>query len=794
MSNSFVIYADLTKRQLCSADGSTTNLPQLTLGDKVTFAVRLLDRNAEAVTQTDLKVRALRAAIGPVMACPLVGKFSLRFSADPTTEEPPIMLPIDVTCAPFLEAVETLPGNETYELLEVLPGIDKGVWLLRFNHDGAVPIVVGVNRLFPRAFVRVRAFQTNDRWWHEIRLIVAPYVFVNDFYRVLSPPPTVARIRAGDPGDDETPAQNEVQKIHIPTTFEGTDYATFDFRTSSLLGTTDGPDEIAAALNAMWTDGLIRFKATLPENNEVYVEFVGPLKAMGQDMIGVTVNTFKPGDLTFDLDLNNADLASALRASTSVQVPLEVELEIVGDDEDPSDPDIPGRTMTLFSAMVTIVREQIWEELATVPPINWIRPPQPKDYIPYNASQVITGIQSYVACIGDGTATSIVLDHNLGTDALHLTVRENASGGHRIPDSGYEVVFTDTNSITLVFPTAPAANSLAVVISTAGPTSAFVSGLMIELAQVRDLLDRLNNLGSRVGVIEDLLPSVNPSATSTTSSSGNPFDITIPDLSEMLPGNYASDFKADDAAKDATKQPRAAGFLPAIHDATIDNIILPLPAPSTQSGKVFTNNTDTSILVPGGLGRRGSHLEPDGYIGSDGRVWYRLTRGGSTNSFYPTDFERELFMLPINDQMLDAGMAFTLTFKLALQLFKATSRAQYLLVVEAGTSPGQTDPSPTGQNLQDVIWLATPLLSRRIIVSGISVTHNFGVAVRRDINGTTMHADQMAYNKWRAADAIPTASNFTLRARLVDFDTENSVLGAKGLVYYAFTGATTKIK
>ena len=794
MSNSFVIYADITKRQLCSADGNNALLPNLTFGDMVSFAVRLLDRTVDGVTSTDLKVRSLRAAIGPVMACPLVGKFALKFAGDEPIDEP-LMLPIDATCDAVLGAVQGLPGNATYPILEVKPGIDNGVWLLRFDHAGEVPITAGLNRLLPRAFVRVRAFQADDRWWHELRLIVAPYVFVNNFYRVLSPPPSVTRIRAGDPGDDQTPAQNEVQKIHVPKNFAGTYYVTFDYRTSSLLGTTDGPVEIAAALNAMWSDGAVRFLATLPESNEVYVEFVGALKASPQSMLSITVNTFRAGDMTFDLDLGNADLASAMRASPSIQVPLEVELEVVGDDEDPGDPDVVGKTMTLFSTPVVIIQEQIWKELATVPPLNWIRPPQPKNYIPYNASQVITGTQFYVATIGNGTATVIVIDHNLGTDALHVTVRENASGGHRIEDNDYAVAFTDTNSITLTFATAPAANSLAVVISTAGPTSAFISGLLIELEQVNGLIPRLNSLGTRVGAIEELLPHVTPTA-ETTSSSGSPFDIEIPDASEMLPGNLASDFDPDAAAKDATKQPRAGGFLPAIHDATIDDIAIPLSAPSSQTGKAFINNTDTPILVPGGLGRRGSHLEPGGFAGSDGRVWYRLSRAGTTNSFYPTDLERELFMLPLNEQMLGAGMQFKLTFKLALQLFKATSRAQYTLVIEAGNTPGQSDPSPTGPNLQDVTWLPTPILSRRIIVSNIKVTHPFGCAIRRDIDGVTMHADQMAYNRWTGgiSGGAPTDSTFVLRARLIEFDTENSVVGAKGLVYYAFSGATTEIQ
>ena len=787
MSDRFVIYADITKRQLCSQDGNNATLPQLTFGDNVTFAVRLLDRDADGVRLTDLKLRNLRAAIGPVMQCPVAGRFSLRFGTG--TES--VMLPITATCDALREAIVALPEEATYPLLDVLPGVDKGVWLLRFDHEGEVPLAVCTNQLFPRAFVRVRVFQTNNRWWHEVRLIVAPYSFVNQFYRVLSPAPSVTRIRAGDPGDNETPAQNEVQKIHVPSTFAGTYYVTFDYRTSRLLGTTDGPDEVASALNAMWSDGATRFVATLPESNEVYVEFVGLLGKFPQNMMAITVNTFRAGDISFDLDLNTADLASALRASASVTVPLEVELDVVGDDENPDDPNIPGKVMTLFSAPLTIVREQIWAELATVPAINWIRPPQPKDYVPYGQNQVITGAQNYIACIGDGTAKNIVLDHNLGTEALHITVRENASGGHRIPDNAYDVVFTDENSLTLVFATAPAANALAVTISTAGPRSAFVSGLRVTEAQVDGLLDDLRVLGGRVGAIEDLLPSVSPTR-ADSSSAGTSIEIEIPDTSEMLPGSFASDFDPDAAAKDSTKLPRANGLLPAIHDATIENIAVPLPSVSTKAGSVFVNNTGGTIAVPGGLGRRGSHLEAGGYIGSDGRVWYRLSRDGATNSFYPTDFERELFMLHVNDHMLRAGHAFTLDFKLTLQLFKATTRTQYLLVIEAGSAPGQDSPAPVGQNLADVTWLDTPLLTQRIIVTPLKVTGAFGCAVRRDALGA-LAADQMSYNNWTGADAIPVSANFTLRARLKEFDTENSVVGAKGLLYYALSNAKAEI-
>ena len=149
-------------------------------------------------------------------------------------------------------------------------------------------------------------------------------------------------------------------------------------------------------------------------------------------------------------------------------------------------------------------------------------------------------------------------------------------------------------------------------------------------------------------------------------------------------------------------------------------------------------------------------------------------------------------MLHINDQMLRAGSKFSLEFKLALRLFNASTRAQYLLRIDVGSAPGQITPSPTGENLENVTWVAAPLLSQRIILSGLKITHSFGASIRRDINGD-LHADKMAYGNWTAASVVPPSASFALRARLIEFDTENSVKGAKGTVFYALSEAKAEI-
>ena len=453
---------------------------------------------------------------------------------------------------------------------------------------------------------------------------------------------------------------------------------------------------------------------------------------------------------------------------------------------------MPGRIITLFQQPVKVVREQIWEEMETVQPIDWLRPPQPRDYIPFTPDQIIVGVQHYVAVFGDGEARSFSFPHNLGTEAFHLTVRENQSGGKVL--DGFEATIASANDLTLDFAEAeppPALNSLAIVISSAGPRSAFLAHTHT-MAQILGLLDALAGVYARLEAIEDLLPTPNLLTRRESVSQ----DIEIPDFTDVFPSaRLPADFDPKSLSEGKTdKLPRPAGLLPAIHDATVVPIAVPLPRPEPSAGNVFQNTTNVPLLVPGGLGRRGGYLDPQGYAGSDGRVWYRLTRAAQTNSFYPLDFERELFLLHINEAMWQADGRFSVEFDLELQLFVANTRAQFLIVIEAGTAPGQGTPSPVSENLADVVWQPAPLLSQRIIISGLKLKHHFGAIIKRSLDNV-ISAERKLYIAWSAcpANSVPQSPGFVLRARLIQFDTENSVRGAKGYVFAAMTESKARI-
>lgn len=221
----------------------------------------------------------------------------------------------------------------------------------------------------------------------------------------------------------------------------------------------------------------------------------------------------------------------------------------------------------------------------------------------------------------------------------------------------------------------------------------------------------------------------------------------------------------------------------------------------TSGGAAITFTTDGTgnvkragapQIVASGMGHRSFTLAPWALVGSDQRVWYPVSRRGTTTSYYPTDAERTLFTLPISPEMLAASHELTVLFSITLALLQNTSNAQILVVVEVGTAPQDTTPATTGANLQNIVWNTTPLMEQRIVLTDLPIEHKFGAQVLRAADGS-FTAQAMRYNAWTGAAQIPTDPTFTIRARLVEFDTEDSIPTARGLLSYDFHSGTAAI-
>lgn len=776
----FLIYGDLATRRLTDSSGTPATLPSLVQGDVATFSLRLLDRiETGSPIEVQRNVRSLRASFGNVSTPPASGLFSLRIGPNGTSTPLIDLNAGHVVLKPLLSA---LPEAATYGGVEQVIEATVGCWMVRFGVNTAVPLQAADNLLSPVSFIRIRPFAQNGRWWHEIRLMQAPIAFTGLSERVLAEPPSVRRIRAGTTYTEGFMEYvvNEIQAIKVPASFRGTYCLKFEGRSTIYFSTDDDPTAIETALNNLFTDGQTRFAVTNPEPYNAYVEFKGPLAGLPQDLLVVEVGSVEPGDLTFSLDLNTAEVFAALRDAASVSAQFEVELEVANDDDLP---ETPGKIITLFRESVTVVRELQWAEMAAAAGIDWLRPPQPVDYIPFTRDEIITGSQHYVAVIGDGVAREFTLDHNLGTDALHITLRENVSNGRRIADTKYMASFASANSLTIKFPDEsdpPAVDSLAVTITSAGPMSAFHAHTHT-IEQIIGLVVELDGLRNRVSALESIVPNLG--AVSTSSTSGT-YTIPIPSISEVLflPSSAGTLFS--DSGLDSTKlSSRAPYMLPAVHTGEV-TVLTDLPLPVPVLGNVWQNRTGADQQIPGGGMIRGGVVPDGGLIASDGRILYRANRAGATISYFPAAFERLLWSLYINEKMFGVGKTLSVAFGVSTQLVKASSQAQWMLVIEKGEAPSETDGNPE-VNLLNVVWdTANPILKQRLILTPVSTICYAGVNVYRSTLGT-ITCDRLLYGGLENANAVaPASANFALRARLIEFDTENSVPTARGWVAY----------
>jgi len=793
------IYASLDQRKLTGPNGTgSPTLPNFYQGDEVTCQLRLYETDDNGDTSEKVPtVRAIKVSLGFLEAPPTSGAFQLTVAGTDSTS-----IDFASSAAVFQAAIPNF-GDVFSTCTSALPGL----WVLQTKTASTAEcptIAVKANSLDPISFVRLRAFTDNDVWWFEIRLIQTQLAYTNAFDRILPPPPTVTRVVAGG-SDSGNPAItiNEIQQFTLPDDFRGTYVLTWNYRQTDVLGIDDGPDEVAAALNAMWSDGKTRFQVTNPSAATGYIEFVGPLANASWPLIIPVVKSTEPGVLTFTLSLKRPELAAALRNSLNtkgtpngfVTAPLEISLDCIPDGEDITDLTIPSKKITIFQQSFTVNATQNSDETDTLTTPDWLNPPVPRDYIPFTPDQIITGVQTYVAAFGDGAARSFAFAHNLGTANLNPNIRQNIAHGRLLVNgTDYVITYGDApeNQLIVSIPDGqptPAAGALVLSLATAGPVSAFQAHTHT-IEQVVGLLDALNALGARIGALEDLVPTT-PLSNADSTSSNPTYEIAIADSSRLYPARLPSGFDPSTALNAATKLPRLAYLLPAIHTNVVGAFDGTLPALPDGAGKVFQNG-NSPLILPGVNGLPEMCIPAQSYFGCDGRIFYAVNNTPGTNSYFPAAFEDFLFMIPVNEKMLRAGQSLALDFTLALATVRASSRVQLVMVLEVGTFGADVNPVLVAPNLKDVEWNATPILALPLMLSNQPVTHEFGANIVRAADGT-FTCSRQAYGIWEGGAQIPTAPNFALRARLIEFDTENNAQNARGFIYRALTKASATI-
>jgi hypothetical protein len=754
--------------------GSIT-LPTVVQGDMFTVAVRLTETSNNTTTVTAPSIYSARLSYGPVDVAPTAGTFKVLVNAVTSSA-----ITLGSTAASVAAVLNSISAATGWSVTE-----DQGSYIVgrTANWTTTSGITIVQNELVPDSFVRVTSYSANNTFYQELRPMQSPLAYTSAFGLIVPPAPTITRVVTGYSDPTTGVFVNEVQRLYIPPAFDTTYQIYRGTARTGLLNKDDGATEIQAALmtSCITVGAGESFLVTNPQNYTADIEFAGAMSGATQSLLTVAVPISPQGDVTFDLDLNTQGMLAALRGDFEVTHPLTCEIGInYGSVATPN-----VQYVTVFQQNLTVQADGAWTGLAAAQRINWLNPPQPVNYIPFTTDQVITGIQSFTAVVtGTGPWT---IAHNLGTEAIHVTLRENISSGYLLANENDYTVQTATSQSVIVAKvsgTVPTAG-WAVMISSAGPTSAFQAHTHT-IAQVVSLQDQLNSLGTRLAAVEDILPAT---GISSSSSVTQPYEISVSARQAVMFTNGLGTWASTDSILQISSVPsvQAPQLLEAL-SVTVGT------APSTALPTVTTVDivraytSGLNILVPR-IGLIPGARLPSGtaYIGAESTrgLVYQVDNYSSGRTFYSKAYEASLFEIPINDKLFRAGTKAKLEWNLNVQSKAANATAQWYCIVDVGTITTVASPATQTDNISDITWNSTPILSQQLIVTGEPVKHGMGVEILAT-SATQMDANYMTYGIWASATTgKPSSRNFILRGRLANFDVIDTQGDARGWVGYA---------
>ena len=769
-----LLYGNIsTKTASYAIEPGTIDLPRVVQGDTFTLAVRLTETANNTTTVTRPSISTARLSYGPVDVAPTAGTFKMVVGG--VTSGVVTIGSSAASVAAVLNAMATPATGWSVTL-------DRDSYLVSRTDAWTATsgITITDNLLEPESFVRVTSYSAAGRFYQELRPMQSPLAYTSAFALIVPPAPTVTRVVTGYSDPATGVEVNEVQRLYVHPQFDGVFQIYKGTARTQLLDRDDGAPEIQAALIAgCTTKGTDEtFLVNNPRNNTADIEFAGGLGGAAQDLLTVVVPESLQGDVTFDLDLNTQGMLAALRDSFEVTHPLTCEVGInYGTITTPN-----IKYVTVFQQNMTVQADGAWAGLAAAQRINWLNPPQPVNYIPFTTDQVITGIQSFTAVVtGNGPWT---IAHNLGTEAIHVTLRENISNGYLLANEGDYTVQTATSQsvvVSKVTGTVPTAG-WAVMISSAGPTSAFLAHTHT-IDQIETLRDTLSSLGQRVGDLENVLPNnagvINQAGVDTT-----PLTITVPERAAVLFADVEGAWGGKGIER-AKLPRRGPSLLRAISSATPVNS--PVATVPTSSG-VYLYSGGIELPPMGYI--HGQTVPPGGAVAyeGDGRI-YRARQEYGKNTWFPVPYEVELFRIPVNSSQLRVGRTLTCTFGLTLQMLAETD-AQWRVVIDAANLSGASSPADQGLNLTAADFNQVAMLDHRVLLTEALTPHIFGVQIlRRLVDGNVqMSANRNLYGTYESAGGPPATGDFILRARLMNFDIAENGGDVRGWVGYQLAG------
>jgi hypothetical protein len=396
-------------------DGGSFNPPSVRAYSDIIFRFRL-SRDIEGVSvPDDRELTSVAARIGWPDRAPADGSYQLEISVggDSVTTA---AIAHDATAAVLQGIInDALTAGETPPLDHLAPcrvSLYQGAYRIAFADQAeTVEIAAADNELWPLSFIEADRISWDGGNAHILTLRQTPVAETASAAEVVPPLPAITRLQAGATTDGI--AINEVQKIALSPAYAGGSFRILRSGVkSSILPGFPSVEQLQEALDELADDGGTFF--LIPVEDGVFVEFRGIMGGEAQDLM--TVEEFAPPPVEYlvALDTRTAamrTLMSGADSSGEIEVPLDIQVTVT-DNDAPDDEQVMHFPLALtFTKPVSDDARNVSAEL------DWTQPLARRDNLPFSPNALLIGNRAKRFVIGDGVATSFVLNHNLGAAA-----------------------------------------------------------------------------------------------------------------------------------------------------------------------------------------------------------------------------------------------------------------------------------------------------------------------------------------------------------------------------------------
>lgn len=850
-----LLTANLTTKIASEGKGAWTP-PVFTFGEHITIALRLEKNSGGATIEEHSIVHSLKAAVGNVDARPTGGTWRLKLgpaaqsSANTTTA-----LQDDAPASVIAEAINALTAiTAAYGPAKVASVNDS--LLLVFSSGHQVPLTVVENRLWPSSLAHVSAYQIDARWVHDLRLIQTPVAFTSASTRVLPPPPRIRRIQGGGSSGEtkwneiqqiyvpfefrgtyylqmgyartellslaDGPAEIAAALNKIGDSFEATDTL---FQSGNI--------EFTGGLAGLPHDLLVVHVADAPEGDLTFTLHLdrAALAAMLRRVPVATV------PIEVRLAIEDADGVTreivAFRQLVTIQRPVIFpELEETPEIDwlrplsptrylpyDPSQtllgqhfyPQVIGdgaATAWLITHGLHTLVVRVWVDdqitgAQLIEGVDYSVVRSNADSVSVTALGVAPELNAWLVIVMSAQtvaafATDLTIDLwqvnglNSRFDAVDATIAEVLALIPRVPLGSRRGGAGD--KIEIEIPKVEDAFPGNIVRTSSGVDLA-------HLPRAGGLLPALHD--ATIEAITGALPDVVTAAGSVWRNDTGA-TLRVPGGlgtrgSALAPGGFAG----SDGRRwyPLSRAGATHSFFPRDFDRRL--FMLEVNAQmfrATQTLKLefklelellqATSRAQYQLVIEHGtVPSQGAPIGTVIDLTSAGTGVHTLSYEGTAIGAFAANSGTEVLTLVAHGRA--EGDVVTLSNDGGALPGGLSSTAQYV-IRDAAADTFKLALFTNAPNLRDIVWDPVPLLRQRVILGPTKIMHRFGVELIRGANGV-LAANKVLYGFTTPADAIPLSADVALQARLIEFDTENSIENARGIVHLALTDAKATI-